>query len=79
MSSHGRYAYASDHKTLYFACFLYVFFTYKIEIAQNGLQPHIEYGVKPHEIHSFFVQILIHFHYIQSQLFIRFDTLFDAL
>ena len=63
IAGHGRYAYASDHKTLYFPCFFVYFqpllqlcltLTNKIFIAQNGLQPPIEDDVTLHQMRSFF-------------------------
>ena len=83
--SHRRYAYASDHKTLYFPCF-FVYFSPLLQvclpltnkIAQNGLQPPIEDDVILHEMHPFFVQILIRIYSISYQLFIWFDTLLDT-
>jgi len=62
VSRHRRYAYASDHKTLYFPCFLCVFSTSPPtvpstkppKLRKNGLQPPIEDDVILHEMHSFF-------------------------
>ena len=68
ISRHRRYAYASDHKTLYFPCFLCVFSTSPptvpstkpSKLRKNGLQPPIEDDVILHEMYPFLVQILIH-------------------
>jgi len=48
------------------------------KLHKNGLQTPIEDNVILHEMHSFFVQVLIHAYSISSQLFIRFDALLDA-
>ena len=68
ISRHRRYAYASDHKTLYFPCFLCVFSTSPptvpstkpTKLRKNGLQPPIEDDAILHEMYPFLVQILIH-------------------
>jgi hypothetical protein len=77
-----RYAYASDHKTAIFPRFFHLSsdcaFHSPKKSTKNGPQPTIKDDVILHEMHSFFVQILIHAYSIPSRLFIRFDTLLDT-
>ena len=77
IAGHGRYAYASDHKTLYFPCFLCIFnlsFNCALhsptKLHKNGLQPPIEDDAILHQMRSFFVKILIHIYSISSRIFI---------
>ena len=52
--------------------------TQPTKLTKNGLQPPIEDDVILHEIHSFFVRILIHTYSIPSRICISFDTLLDT-